>query len=274
MRTDDFEQKLMRYLDGELSPAETEIFEEELTKAGYFKDSLEDFTNLHMALQQRPRPEPSKAFLKEYHASLQKRFAPESRWDLLQRFANGLADIFVWKRPLWFRFAEVAALIVIGIFAGKLFFTPLPQKIIVQDRMPGLSDRGVINLAQPISRVDRERLQRYFLESEILLLQIVNSGDSESGDFTEFEFSKEIAENLLLKTALTQEKAIQLNNLYALRFVSRMEMLLHEVANLDQEELQDALPLMKQIISETNLLMEVKALQEMLKNSKNTDLVS
>ena len=72
----------------------------------------------------------------------------------------------------------------------------------------------------------------------------------------------------------TQEKAIRLNNIYALRFISRMEILLYEIANLSEEELQDALPLLKQIISDTNLIMEVKALQRLLKNSKNADIVS
>ena len=274
MKPNEFEQKLMRYLDGELSAPELEGFEEELHQAGYSKDNLEEFTNLHIALQQHPQPEPPKGLLKQYHTSLQKRFAPESRWDSFMRFVSSVADMLVWERSPWFRFAEVAVFIVVGIFIGNLFFTPGAQKIIVQPASPGMNDRGVINFIQPISQVDRERLQRYFLESEILLLQIVNSSDPEAIDPAEFEFSKEIAENLLLKTAITQEKAIQLNNVYALRFVSRMEILLHEIANLSEEELYDALPIMQQIISDTNLLMEVKTLQEMLKNSKTADIVS
>lgn len=268
-----FEEKLIRYLHGEMGKSEIAAFEKELTEPGRSSQVLDDFSTLDIALQQRSRPEPPEAILDQYHAGLKRRFAPESRWDSFKRFLTALSDTLIRNRSPWFRFAEVAAVLLVGILVGRGFFFSAPPIDSLPNEARVYPDQNIVDFTQPVSRSDREKMDRYFLESEILLLQIVN-GNSQDAESMELDFSKEIAEKLLLKTPLIQEKAVQMNNLYALRFSSRMEILLHEVANLAPEELQEALPLMQQIISDTNLLMDVKALQEMLKNSRNADTVS
>jgi hypothetical protein len=65
------------------------------------------------------------------------------------------------------------------------------------------------------------------------------------------------------------EIALQLNNLRMINFLNRMELLLHEASNLNEEEIDESLDTIKMVIEEADLLREVKNLQTLMKRTKD-----
>jgi hypothetical protein len=119
-------------------------------------------------------------------------------------------------------------------------------------------------MSQPISSVDVEFIYYYLQASEMVLLEVKNSSDP-----SDFYLNRELAQKLLIKTFRVSDFAYQLKNLRLIRFLNRMELLLHDASNLDMEEMNESLDRTKIWIEEADLLNEVEILQTMMKKTKD-----
>ncbi|MEE9118064.1 MAG: hypothetical protein V3U02_05660 [Calditrichia bacterium] len=143
------------------------------------------------------------------------------------------------------------------MIVGWIVFAQVEPKVVFQNNDP-------YQMSQPISSVDIDYIYYYLQVSEMVLLEIQNSTDQ-----SDFYLNRELAQKLLIKTFRVSEIALQLNNLRMINFLNRMELLLHEASNLNEEEIDESLDTIKMVIEKANLLREVKVLQTMMKRTKD-----
>jgi hypothetical protein len=95
----------------------------------------------------------------------------------------------------------------------------------------------------------------------MVLLELQNGSD--------FYLNQAQAQQLLNKTFRASEIALQLNNLRMINFLNRMELLLHEASNLNEEEIEESLVIIRKVINDFDLLREVKDLKSIMSVTKD-----
>ena len=111
------------------------------------------------------------------------------------------------------------------------------------------------------------------LESEMLLLEVDNmklDGVSRESDLS---LSQTMARRLLRQILPMQQVAVDLNDLPTVRFLSRWEMALFEIANLQPTDLEITLPMVQTMIQETGLVVELMSLQNLFDQPSSTDVL-
>jgi len=240
------------YIKGDLAPELDIEFQRHLQDCRICEREIEQFYQGHRQLQALKRGAFDDDVKAEYHQALKAMFKPVPDRFSPREFLHEL--VFTHSRKL--RLAEVVTVLITGILIGWFFFYDGAPTI-----SPGSTATGYYG--KPISRQDMEYLNYYFLASEIVLLEMVN------GDLAEDDFflEKETAQKLLIKTFLVHEVALKLNDPKMLRFLTRMEMILYELSNADQDQLAETLSSVRFIIDDGQLLSEVRELKQLIADS-------
>ena len=242
----EFENYFEGYYSGELSPAEELALQKHLLTCKTCPQKINDFYAIHSILSNYKRPSPSKELLETYYQQVNLSYGKES---LSQKFILLIYRLTSSRSPL-FRFAQLAMLIATGIIVGWILFSnPTPQ-VVYHSNYPSQSSR-------PVGQEDVDYVYYYLLTSEILLLDIQNNIDE-----PEFYLDGELARKLLIKTIRVREIALQLNNVNLLDFIGQMQLLLHQISNIEKDELNDFLGTIKMVIREAGLLDDVRLLQK------------
>jgi len=254
MRTGcEIEQLFEGYFRSDLSPAEELALFDHLKSCASCKEKIEKFYSIHTELTKHKRPVAPSDLLNSYYKKVDLSFGRET---ISHKLSLVLSRITGKRSPI-FRITQFATLIIIGIVVGWIVFAPVEPKVVFQSNDP-------YQMSQPISSVDIEYIFYYLQASEMILLEIQNSPDP-----SDFYLNRELAQKLLIKTFRVSEIALQINNLRLINFLNRMELLLHEASNLNEEEINESLDTIKMVIEEADLLREVADLQTMMKRTKD-----
>ncbi len=247
-----YQKYYSEYIRDDLAPELDIEFYRHLQSCKICELEIEKFYPIHRQLQERQRTKPDPELISIYHQNLRNLFTPVRRSMSFTEMMHEL--IFTHSR--WLRLAEIAALLIIGVLLGRILFdngeSPVP---------PVKTD--IDYYGRPISKQDMEYLNYYFLASEMVLLEMVN-GDVDEDDFF---LEKETAQKLLIKTFMVHEVALKLNDPKILRFLTRMELILYELSNAEQDQLAETLSSIKFIIDEAKLLSEVRELKQLIASS-------
>jgi hypothetical protein len=246
----EFEQLFEGYFRSDLSPAEELALLKHLKSCPSCPEELDKFYGIHSALSKYKRPPAPKDLLDSYYQQVYLSFGRET----ISHKLSLVLSRFTGKRSPLFRFMQFATLIIIGIIVGWIVFAPTEPQIVFQSNDP-------YQASQPISMVEIDYLYAYLQVSEMILYEIQND--------TDFYLNRELAQKLLIKTYRVNEIALQLNNVRMINFLNRMELLLHEASNLNEEEINESMALIKRVIEDFNLLKEVKNLKSLMEMTKD-----
>jgi hypothetical protein len=246
----DFEIYFEGYFHGELSPAEELALQKHLQSCPTCPTRIEAYYSLHSVLKGYRRPLPPTALRQAYYQQAALSYERET---FTQRFKLLLYRLTSSRSPA-FRFAQLLMLVLTGLIAGWILFSsPEPKLYIPPPSSPSLSS--------PVSQEEINYVYYYLLASEMILLDIENSMEK-----TEIYLDRELAQTLLIKTFRVHEIALQINNLQLLNFVSQMQLLLHQISNINPSEISDYIDTIKMVIKEAKLLSNVKILERTFKN--------
>jgi hypothetical protein len=270
MKNCSFENYFVEYVSGELDNNEIIAFQSHLKTCPTCAERFDDFYEFHSNLKSRKRKKPKPDLITEYHKNLSSEFPDPNigkKWS--QQFED-LFQSFFWPKSLNIRIAEVLGLILIGVLIGWLIFYPQTEI----HRNININPNYFHN---PISRAEVEYINYYFQAAELLLLEIKNIDLKSPLNKTDIEFNKNIAQKLLIKTFIINEIALQQNDPKILRFLSKMELLLYEVANVPSEELSQSIDTFNLIIDNSRLLDDARKFQKDLttyqQSNKNYDSI-
>jgi hypothetical protein len=237
------------YFHGDLSPAEELAVQTHLLNCPRCRNKIEAFYRAHSALKEYERPTPPAELAKAYHKNVNLSYGKETFTQKLLLLIYSLTSY----RSATFRLAELAMLLIIGFIVGWIIFAPSKEPIVISGNYPG-------QYLRPVTGVDIDFVYYYLVASEILLLDIQNTGEN-----SDFSIDRELAQNLLIKTFRIHEIALQLNNLRLINFIGHMQFLLPEVSNTKPEELKEFIDTIKMVIKQANLLQEVDILKRTIK---------
>ena len=109
---------------------------------------------------------------------------------------------------------------------------------------------------------DLKLVNDYFVKSEILLLTVKNTSENDDAFPSELILDKKLAQDLLNKTLLIQEKAALLNNESLSVFLNQIEFLLLEISNTDDREIIAVFKQIREVMNAARLLYESKNFQQ------------
>jgi len=244
----DFENYFEGYYSGELSPAEELVLQKHLLSCPSCAPKLNDFYSVHSILKKYDRPRPAQNLLESYHQQVNLSYGRESISQKLTLLLYRLTS----SRSLFFRVAQLAMLIATGVIVGWILFYSQEPPMIVQSGYPSQSSR-------PVAKEDVDYVFYYLLASEMILLEIQNNVDEST-----FYLDGELAQKLLIKTLRVREIALRLENLKLLDFSGQMQMLLHQISNIEEDDLSDFLGTIKMVIKGADLIHEVETLKRMI----------
>jgi hypothetical protein len=169
-------------------------------------------------------------------------YGQESFSDKAALLASGITE----NRSPIYRAIQFTTLIIIGLIVGWLLFAPIEPKIVFQRTEP-------YQESQPISMKDLDYVQKYLQISEMILQEIQNEND--------FYLNRELAQKYLIKTSRVLVIAYQLNNTRMINFLNHMEQLLHEASNLNEENIDESVAIIRKIINDFKILREIRELK-------------
>ena len=249
----EFEELFKGYFNSDLSPAEELSLLNHLKSCARCSQKIEKFYQIHSSLKAYKRFAAPAGLLESYNEQVDLTFGRETLFNKIVLFFSRFGR----KRSPLIRTIQILSLLIIGIIAGWLIFSPAEQNIVFHSNDP-------YQISKPVSSVDVEYIYYYLQAAEMVLLDIQNNSDP-----ADLFLNREIAKKLLVKTLRVKEIALQINNLRLLNFLSHMELLLYEASNLNMEEMNESLDSLMMIIEEADLLNEVKTLQTLMKRAKD-----
>ena len=250
MKACGYEKYYSEYIRGDLPPDLDLTFHRHIMDCPVCAQELDRFYAIHrrMNIIRPPSPAP---LSEAYHRTLQGIAEGEKR----RPGIRGIIHEVIFTRSRILRLAEVVTLLLVGVLIGWYFFYD-HAGVEPSLRM----EAGYYG--KPISKQDMEYLNYYFLASEMVLLEMANGEIGED----DFILERQTAQKLLIKTFLVHEVALKLNDPRMLKFLTRMELILYEIANADEEQLDDTFASVRFIIDEARLLSEVRALKELIES--------
>jgi hypothetical protein len=238
----EFEQLFEGYFRSDLSPAEELALLNHLKTCENCRVQLENFYTVHIALSKYQRPSSPSQLKNSYYQQVDLSFGQET---LSEKLSLLLSKLFG-RRSTFARAMQFIVFIIVGIVVGWILFFSSEPNIVYKQSDP-------YQTSQPASVEDLKLVYAYLQMSEFLLLAIQND--------PEFYLNRELAQKLLIKTFRVSDITVKLGNLRMIQFLNRMEILLLEASNINEEELEESIALIRKVVEDSNLLREVETLK-------------
>jgi Putative zinc-finger len=250
-----FEDRFVDALYGELDPAIQQPMDEHLRQCSPCRDLFASMQKTLDIMDGREHPELPNEYWNQYDQKLQKRLAdakPQNvRWHSFG------------KIPGWALKAAAAFILVgVGVLIGRYYLTPTTQPQISNSR-PAPSTT--------VHRVSMDPETERFLErSQVLLIGVVNLEPDAEGNYpTELSAQKKVSRDLIqeasvIKTKLKGPDKRRLNEL-----VSDLELILLQIANLEGENDQPEVDMVKSGVDRKGVLFKINLEQMRMSGAAN-----
>jgi hypothetical protein len=235
-------------LYNDLDPAALESFHAHLKSCVKCRKAFRKMKRALGVMNQRVRVEPDQQFWDGYYSRLEKRMQLEK---------GSVAPS--WQR--WaYRAAAVILLIGIGVIMGRFYREPSPT--ITQTRPD----------TPPVVQAKLEQRTQDFLgRSEVLLLGLVNF-DAETDDATAVDITKQkaISQNLIQEAFYLKKELSDTNDGRLEKLVGDLELILMQIANLEEKEDLPEIELVKSGVDRKGLLLKIN-LEQMRKEKSPSE---
>lgn len=234
------------YFFNEMTDEQRKKFEKHVNECEQCRKQLDELVSVSKQVEKYQRPKPDENLLRQYQRDLENEYFRENGF----RFQlEKLKRKFITRPSLGIRLAEAFAILLIGIFIGKMTLWKSEQ-------MP--DDFHSENVAITSTAAEALLLNNYLQEAEMILLDVANLDPV--ADHSLILDLKKIAEyrRLLQKTLLCREHAQQINNEKLGDLINQIELILIELCNIEQVSLDETFTNLKQQLEETNLLHNIK----------------
>ena len=259
MKNCTYEKYLAPLVTDELTAQEVKELQQHLLTCERCSTALTEIQAVDRLLKVRKRqPAPSHLYA-AYTRELNRRFRREPRWaSVLRPFISWLGLLTQSRTPA-LRLARSFAVLLMGIFIGRLIF------LSPQTTMP-LTETDT-QASSMLSQADLQQLSDYFVQSELLLLTIANTPVESRAAPDDFLLDRDIAKSLLLKSTTMQRKANAIDDESIIIFLNHLEFILLELSNREDDQIQSTFLEIRDMVREAGLVQKSRKLQEKLLHS-------
>jgi len=238
---------------GELDAQRKQFFKDHLLVCDKCQSEFIEMKSTLKFMSKRVRPEPPKEFWDSYEERLAQRIEKEETSEVERgSWWSKLADAFT-LAPKWaYQAAAAVVLIVVGVFIGRMLFTPSASEIQQASQQPGVSAQQ-----QPGTELVH-RTQDYIERSKLILLALVNFDPATEDPYAlDLPYQQRVSKELVqeasyLKRELAESDQERLENL-----IVDLERVLLQIANLESENDFEAIELVKEGVNSRGILMEI-----------------
>jgi Putative zinc-finger len=236
-----FEDRFVEALYGELDPSNQQAFDAHLKECGQCRELHASMQETLHIMDGREHPELPEQYWNQYDESLKKRMAvakPENvRWHSFG------------KIPGWALKAAAAFILIgVGVLIGRYYTAPQPKMV----EVPPKSSPG-------IQRVSMDPETKRFLDrSQVLLIGVVNLEPDADGNYAaDLSAQRKVSRDLIqeasvIKTKLKGPHKRRLNEL-----VSDLELILLQIANMEAENDQPEIEMVKSGVDRKGVLFKI-----------------
>jgi hypothetical protein len=246
----------------ELSPQQRETFGQHLQKCDECAREFSHLKQTTTLMNRRQLNEPDQAFWNGFWNRLQPQL--EQKPTQMKRFIDWLrqvSEIRIFEPRLVYQLAIAIVLIAAGIFIGKLIFSPVNEKYLVNQYA---EKTGSGESAQLVD----VRTQRYLERSKVLLMGLVNFNTSEEDVHgLNFGHQQRISEKLVSEARFLKDNV---PNRRLVSLISDLEIILMQIANLESEMDINGIELIKSGIDRQGILLKIN-LEEIKRTSESFD---
>jgi hypothetical protein len=244
---------LVQALYGGLNPEEKDSFEHHIASCPACAAEFKTLTETLKTMDERVRPEPGQDFWDGYWDRLSRRLGEKRTVEETSRWWKKILGRTWSGRPRWaFQAAAALALIVAGIFIGRLIFAP--RGVSVEAFRPAEE-------APPVQLSERDpvlRARSYIDRSKLVLLALVNYDPATEDAYAlDLPRQKQVSQELVrqaggLKSDLKGPGQRRLREL-----VADLETILLQIANLESRNDLEAVEFVKQGVENRGLLLKI-----------------
>jgi hypothetical protein len=257
-----YRDKFIEALYDELAPEEKRQFETHLQSCAECTSEFEQMATTLKIMDKRIRKEPGEGFWDGYWEKLSRRLEEKEHRARAKSFWKSLSRNLSFT-PKWAYQAAVAVVFVaMGIFIGKLAFTPSPAPIqqaqLISPNSTAKDDENIL------------RAQNYFERSKVVLMALVNFDPKTDDPYAlnlplQRKVSRDLVEEAsFLKSNLSRPSQRRLQEL-----ISDLEVILIQIANLDSGQDLQAINFVKQGIESRGVLLKINV-SEMWQDSQKS----
>jgi hypothetical protein len=241
----------------ELSKEDKPILEKHLKDCDLCRQEYEDMAAAMDAMSRRVRPEPDREFFDGYWDRLAERMDRErvvqtgrERW--WKSVFSGQRRVF----PRW-AYQAVASilLVVVGIFLGRILFTP--------DQAVDQATTMAQAVSEPVSQINvSQRAFDYIQRSKLIVLAISNF-DSENQDpyVLDLPYQQQVSRELVQEASWLKEELSGRRNRRLQELVSDLEVILLQIANLEEESDVSVIELIQDGVKNRGILFKIHLAQ-------------
>jgi len=249
---------LSKYFFSDISDEERNKIEAHIRNCEVCRPLFKSYKKTLELMDLRERPEPEKPFLNNFWEHLADRY-PEFREKPKESFAEKLKGVFssgvsLFAQPAFSRGASAVALVVIGIFIGKYFFTG-------NDITLPAGPSGSVTVSPIVQQANN-----YLETSKIILVNILNlNGEGAERDYSlEKETSNKLVKDArFIKANLgDSERERRIKEL-----MEDLEVILLELSNLSEERSHEEIKFLSDGIKTKGILFKIR-MYEMSQNEK------
>jgi hypothetical protein len=246
------EEELILHFYGETAREDEGRVDEHLASCDACRASQATLKRVLHLVETTPMPEARPGFERDVWARL------EPQLDQLavpsSLFSSGW---FSWMRAPQWAFAGVAALVVAAFVAGRMY-SPAQPGSVTTTSTPAVADAG-----SP-ERVLRSAVGDHLERSQMMLVELVNSGDRAIGD------EQGRAEDLVAANRLFRQSAEQSGDAAIVDILDDLERVLLEIANAPKDMTSGEISDLKTRIETEDLLFRVRVIaSEMRQRNQN-----
>ncbi|MFZ5517379.1 MAG: anti-sigma factor family protein [Candidatus Zhuqueibacterota bacterium] len=234
------------YVYNEMTAKQRQDYEHHVAECDQCRDQVDQLQFVNSVAETYRRPEPDKKLLQQYHRALREKYGSGKRFSFK---LEHLKEKFITRPTIGIRFAEAFAILVIGIFIGKM--TLWKSESLTKNG-------GLENATMTSAAVESLLLNNYLQEAEMVLLDVANLDPVD--DHSVILDLKKIAEyrRLLQKTMICREHARSSHDEKLENLLNQIELILIELCNIEQVSLDESVLSLKQQLDDTNLLYSIK----------------
>lgn len=235
---------IVDYFFNELDDIQRNEFEKHLAKCEDCRNYSEAFASTAPLIKRQKRIKPESEMLDLYYQALKAKYPKRKKFSVRTK---ELLDFLIFKPSFPIRIAEATVLIMIGLFIGR---TTLWKAEPVQQITNGNS--------YVTTHVSEMILNHYLQETEMILLDVVNTSPDEDDQILLSLAQLAQYGNLLQKTSLCRAEARETNDEKLLSLIDDIELILLEICNIEKQTLTEKVNEICEQINKSNLLFEIK----------------
>ena len=247
----------------ELSDQRQKEFDQHLADCRKCDQSFQELRSTLQVLDQRKRLSPESQFLDSLWTNLR----PELETDTAAAKTEGIESNWYQRifpavlLPKWtLGFAAAVALFALGILVGKAFFKTQPD-----------STQQFVHRTNPdpaqVQEIER-RSARYLDRSKVLLLGLINYEPAEADTtILNLDVKKEVSQRLVREASTLKDELSQIRQLRLQKLVSDIEMILLQIANLEETQDLPSIEIIRSSVDRKGILLKINL--EQMKNQNN-----